>query len=134
MAAALTRHLQELPWTADGLSLTQRLALQALRAGPQTVSALFRATQLDSEPLPFLGDLMPSCATCSVPFAIAPETAALPWLQHRLALTTAGEALLAGSGDWLAAHPPERWVGGVRIASAEAIWRWSSGDGKPVWT
>ncbi|HWE78940.1 MAG TPA: hypothetical protein VG270_10505, partial [Pseudolabrys sp.] len=62
----LTRHLQELPWTADGLSLTQRLALQALRAGPQTVSALFRATQLDSEPLPFLGDLMPSCATCSV--------------------------------------------------------------------
>jgi hypothetical protein len=68
------------------------------------------------------------------PFAIAPETAALPWLQHRLALTTAGEALLAGSGDWLAAHPPERWVGAVRIASAEAIWRWNSGDGKPVWT
>ncbi|MEM7022250.1 MAG: DUF1835 domain-containing protein [Pseudomonadota bacterium] len=32
MAGALQRHLWELPWTMDGLSLTERLALQALEA------------------------------------------------------------------------------------------------------
>ena len=140
MAAALTRHLQELPWTGDGLSLTQRLALQALRSGPQTVSALFRATQLDSEPLPFLGDLMfwailrDMQRVAAPPFAIAPDTAASPWPQHLLALTPAGEALLDGRRDWLAARPPERWVGGVRISSDGGGWRWSSPDAKPVQT
>ena len=33
-------------------------ALQALRVGPRTVSQLFRVTQLETEPLPFMGDLM----------------------------------------------------------------------------
>lgn len=140
MAAALTRHLQELPWIGDGLSLTQRLALQALRGGPQTVSALFRATQLDSEPLPFLGDLMfwailrDMQRVAAPPLAIAPETAGSPWPQHLVALTRAGEALLADGRDWLAARPPGRWVGGVRIAPDGAVWRWSSADDKPLQT
>ena len=140
MAAALTRHLQELPWSSDGLSLTQRLALEALRAGPQTAGALFRATQLDSEPLPFLGDLMfwailrDMQRVAAPPFTIATDTATLPWPQHRLALTATGEALLAGTRDWLGAHPPERWVGGVRIAPDAAVWRWSDADRRPVQT
>jgi hypothetical protein len=56
MAPALRRHLQELPWTRDGLSLTQHLALEGLKRGPQRGSELFRAMSLELEPLPFLGD------------------------------------------------------------------------------
>ena len=58
MAAALRRHLQELPWTRDGLSLTQHLVLQALANGPQCGLALHRAFWEELEPLPFLGDSM----------------------------------------------------------------------------
>jgi hypothetical protein len=136
MAPALRRHLQELPWNGDGLSLTQRLALEALRAGSRTVSALFRATQLESEPLPFLGDLMfwavlrDMQRVADPPFAVANEEA--DWPKQILSLTPAGQALLAGGSDWLAAQPPVRWVGGVRITPGGSGWRWSGADGRPV--
>lgn len=136
MAPALRRHLQDLPWIGDGLSLTQRLALEALRAGPRAVAALFRTTQLESEPLPFLGDLMfwavlrEMQRVAEPPFAVTNEQA--NWPQQILSLTPAGQALLAGGSDWLAAQPPVRWVGGVRIAPGGSGWRWSGADGRPV--
>jgi len=140
MSHALTRHLQELPWIKDGLSLTQRLALQSLRTGPRTVSAMFRIIQLEGEPLPFLGDLMfwtilrDMQQVAEPPLRITPESAGAHWPQHMLTLTPAGEALAAGSRDWLAARPATRWVGGVRIAADAAAWRWDGAEGRPIQT
>ncbi|HEX2888139.1 DUF1835 domain-containing protein [Vineibacter terrae] len=137
MAGALTRHLQELPGTQDGLSLTQRLILAQLQDGPGTVSALFRATQA-REPLPFLGDLMfravlRDMAQAGVPpVALDGATAGRPWPQQAYRLTDAGAALLAGRSDGMAMRLPERWVGGVRIAADAPGWRWSAGHDRPV--
>ena len=138
MAPALIRHLQELPWTTDGLGLTQRLALAPLREGPQTISALFRATNFGSEPLPFLGDLMfwailrEMSEAHEPPFTIDAATAGGPWPQHLLRLTSVGEAVLAGKTDWMSLHPPARWVGGVAIGPGMPDWRWSAEREAPV--
>jgi hypothetical protein len=127
MAGALRRHLQELPWVGDGLSLTQRLALQALRHGVRTVSDIFSTLQLDTEPLPFIGDT----AFCAVlreletsALQADPATADGPWPQRRLSLMPTGEALLARRADWMAIAPAARWVGGVQIVPGRPHWRW----------
>ena len=138
MAAAITRHLQELPWTQDGLALTQRLALAQLHAGPRTVAAMFAAIQSRTEPLPFLGDLMFWAVLREMaqveppPFEIDAATVALTWHRHALVLTPDGAAVLAGERDWLSLRPPERWVGGVRIAPGAPAWRWSPHEGRPI--
>ena len=55
LAPALRRLLEELPAPGDGLSGTERRALQAVAAGAQTPPAAFVATQR-LEDAPFLGD------------------------------------------------------------------------------
>jgi Domain of unknown function (DUF1835) len=137
MAPALARHLQELPSTRNGLSLTQALALAPLREGPQSMSALFRAAQRD-EPLVFLGDLMFWAALREMqevarpPFVIDPATADGPWPQHLLTLTPTGAALLEGELDWMSLRPPVRWVGGVEVGPGLPDWRWSAEREAPV--
>ena len=131
MQAALRRHLQELPWRRDGLSLTERLILQAVRDGAATMGRVFgEAQRLD--PLPFLGDVM------IVPIIEGLAAAAIPaldlggaprWAERPVALTGHGARLLEGQADWQQARPNERWVGGVRIAPDAPAWRW---DGRPV--
>jgi len=127
MAPALHRHLRELPWVGDGLSLTQRLALQSLASGPLTVSDMFSDLQLRTEPLPFLGDLMFWAVLRGLEAAALRTDAATadqPWPKRVLSLTEAGEALLAGDADWLDLSTAERWVGGVRIVPGDTAWRW----------
>jgi hypothetical protein len=55
LAAAIRRHLEEFPWTTDGLSRTQRRIREALKDGPLPLPELFRRTQ--EEPA-FLGDML----------------------------------------------------------------------------
>ena len=55
LGAALRRLLEELPAPTDGLSGTERRALQAIAAGAATPMAAFLAAQ-DLEAAPFLGD------------------------------------------------------------------------------
>src|SRR5215468_6249938 len=55
LAAALQRLLEELPAPGNGLSGTERRALEAVAAGPATPRTAFLAEQ-DLEAAPFLGD------------------------------------------------------------------------------
>jgi hypothetical protein len=55
LGAALRRLLEELPAPRDGLSGTERRALQAISAGAATPAAAVLAAQ-DLEAAPFLGD------------------------------------------------------------------------------
>jgi DNA-binding PadR family transcriptional regulator len=138
MAPALRRHLQELPWVGDGLSLTQRLALQSLVSEPRTISEMFSDLQVHTEPLPFLGDLMFLAVLRGLEAAGAVRTDAATaeqkWPSRVLHLTDAGEALLAGRLDWMTLEAQERWVGGVRIVPGLACWRWDRALDRPVWT
>jgi hypothetical protein len=129
LGPAVHRHLQELPSSVNGLGLTQSLLLQALEREPASINDLWRITQDELEPMPFLGDTMflhivnemgrahPAVYERS---ALDPKRP----FSDRLAITHTGREVLRGVTDWLFLQPPVRWVGGVRIDPSTASWRW----------
>ncbi|MFI5000013.1 MAG: hypothetical protein ACHQK9_09050 [Reyranellales bacterium] len=131
LKAALRRHLQELPWTTDGLSLTERGALAALVKGPRAASDLFKAAQVKAEPAPFMGDLFfwatlrDLLAAPHPPIAVSAATRRAHWSRRVLRLTPIGKAVLAGRLDWQATWPRERWVGGIPVGAGDPSWRWN---------
>jgi hypothetical protein len=122
-APALRRHLQELPGTEDGLSLTQRQILRLLDSGPSTIGRLFSPLQ-QLEPLPFLGDLgFLHIVEQMAPTGVLTIAAGEKPSPRLAAITETGRDVLAGRTDFLSLRPPERWVGGVRIDPAQPVWR-----------
>jgi len=108
LAAALRRHLQELPWTKDGLSLLERRVLRALERGPLAFPDRFKAVR--EEPA-FLAD------------------AVLAWHLERLQY----ERLLEGWGkhwrskDWRLSGKSRsqrapRWLAGYQVKDASLRW------------
>jgi hypothetical protein len=131
-AAALRRHLQELPGVTDGLSLTQRQVLRILATEPTRIGRIFAAFQLGVEPLPFLGDLGVLNAVERMALAQPPVLTIEPGEKPfpRVAtITETGRHVLAGAVDYLSLNPPERWVGGVK---ADGQWRWDESTGGVV--
>ena len=130
MTGALLRHLRELP-NVNGLSATQHWALWALRDAPQTVSQVFWVVNTQIDQLPFMGDLFLRAMLSDMqrvappPFLVDEDTAAQRWSRQRLSLTPSGRMLIYAALDWMSLNPPERWVGGVRIAPDGPVWRWS---------
>jgi hypothetical protein len=138
MGPALLRHLQELPWRGDGLSLTERMALQIVAEGPLSAGDVFvRLGERDTGTHLGLGDTMfyaileRLAAAPSAPITIAPDSGNSP---HRriVALTSTGRRLVAGELDSLTTAPLERWVGGVRVVAGAADWRWDPSAAAPV--
>ncbi len=132
LAAALHRHLQELPSLGGGLALTHRLLLQALADdGPQRAGRLVGLVMHGRDPLPGLGDIGYDLALREL--ATPPEPLVLrggahsreAWNLDEVSITDAGLAVLEGKRDWLELPLPERWVGGIRIAPAQRNWRWN---------
>jgi hypothetical protein len=108
LAAALRRHLQEFPWTTDGLSLLERRVLQALQGGPLAFPELFRALAEDPA---FLGD------------------AVLAWhlermAQERLVEQRGKEWRLSGKSR---SRRVPRWLGGYEVKDAALRWDPASG-------
>ena len=103
LEAALRRHLQEFPWTTDGLSLLERRILQALEGGPLAFPQLFRAVEEDPA---FLGDTV------------------LAWHLQRMA----HERLVEKRGEeWRLSgksrsHRVPRWLGGYEVKHATLRW------------
>ena len=113
LGAALRRHLEELPWTTDGLSLLERRVLRALERGPLAFPDLFKAVQEDPA---FLAD------------------AVLAWHLERLQY----ERLVEGWGkswrskDWRLSGKSRskrapRWLGGYQVSDASLRWDPASG-------
>ncbi len=128
LADALQRHLEEFPWSRDGLSRTERQALLGIDSGFDTFESLFRAVQA-LEVRPFLGDS--SFLRCLKVLASSP----MPLLRMepgpgglirnlRLSLTGTGREVLEGREDWVHLHGIDRWLGGVHLHGREAQWRW----------
>jgi hypothetical protein len=116
LGAALRRHLEEFPWTTDGLSRLERRVVEVLREGPRGFPDLFAG--VEEEPI-FLGDLV------------------LAWHLERMAK----EGLIEGEGSrwgtkrWRLTGAPRsrrvpRWLGGYEVRD-ESI-RWDPGLGKLV--
>jgi hypothetical protein len=137
---AVHRHLRELPALENGLSLTEHLVLQALsETESRTLNDIFRLLFIQGrEPLFFMGDLALANVIQSMegvaepPFVRSIGAPGEREFLNRLTITDAGRAVLAGERDWQSFNPPERWVGGIRIAHGKPRWRWDESKHEPV--
>jgi DNA-binding transcriptional MerR regulator len=141
VAPALRRLLEELPAPADGLSGTERRALQAVAAGARTPPAAFVATQRHEE-APFMGDTWFYRALCALgqgtmrlveteagtPLPPPPPLGdSQPFARLQLRLTPAGEQALRGEADRVELLGVDRWIGGTHITPDNA-WRWDAAE------
>ena len=120
LGAGLVRHLEELPWTRDGLSRTERQGLETLAAGPRRALDAFVATAAREE-RPFLGDTV----FLAILERLARGSAPLVRLSgEEASLTAHGEAVLGAEADAVALNGIDRWLGGVHLHAGARVWRW----------
>jgi hypothetical protein len=137
LAFALRRMLEELPAPADGLSGTERRALQAVAAGAHTPPAAFVAAQRLEE-APFLGDTWFYRALSALgqgenrlletgertPLPLPPPLGdGQLFTRLQLRLTATGERTLRGEADRVELLGIDRWIGGTHI-TPDNTWRW----------
>lgn len=134
MAIALKRHLQELPSTENGLSLTEQLTLQILaEKGAMNAARLFGWYNNHYELLPFWGDLQYWLVLSGLADAPRPAVTLEKHGENpkdwQVDITQLGHDLLA-SKDWFVLNPVQRWVGGVKVDSREpSVWRFAGDRG-----
>jgi redox-sensitive transcriptional activator SoxR len=139
LAPALRRLLEELPAPADGLSRTERHALEAIAAGADTPPVVFVAAQR-LEDAPFLGDAWFYRALSALgqgparlletgdgtPLPPPPPLADNQrFARLRLRLTANGERALRGEADRVELLGIDRWIGGTHVTPRNA-WRWDA--------
>lgn len=138
MHGALLRHLQELPSTHNGLSLTEQITLELLNNGDKTAGQLFGQLTRAYDPLPWLGDIMywfilhSMMQTSSPVFKILKSDLKKPWHERLLTITDTGTRVLSGKTGWLSLNPPDRWLGGVKIRAGHSCWYWDKDTEQPV--
>jgi hypothetical protein len=130
LAAAVTRFLQQYPWTVDGLSRTERRLLELASGDAIALSAVFPHMH-DGETVYYitdtslaglageLSDTSPPLLTLAVGNATNDEG-----LRGTVMLTDTGRAVLAKQLDRVATCGIDRWLGGVHLQSGGAAWRW----------
>jgi len=119
LRAALQRLCEEYPWTRDGLSRSQRQALEAIAQGPARDQDLFRRAQAREEAA-FMSDgtfakIVDDLRVSPAPLIESNDDA--------LAVTALGRRVLAGDADWLDGAGIDRWIGGVHLNAPGAA-RW----------
>jgi hypothetical protein len=130
LAAALRRHLEDYPWTHDGLSRTERRLMTLARHGPIDIwtafplmhedetafyiadSSLWQvARELEAATPPLVSVAVTSTARGSLP-------------KGTIALTDAGRSVLGGHADRVALCGIDRWLGGVHLVGTGPVWRY----------
>jgi Domain of unknown function (DUF1835) len=128
LSDALTRSLEEFPAVGNGLSRTERLALEGVLAGHTTPGALFRAV-IAREERPYLGELAnghhPLLAATGGGALAVPGSAddPIPFARRPIEVTTHGRAVAAGRADRIALNGIDRWLGGVHLRGRWVPWR-----------
>ena len=145
LGPALRRLLEELPAPADGLSGTERRALQVVAAGARTPPAAFVGAQRLEE-APFLGDawfyrVLSALGQGEVRLIETEDGAPLPvppplgdsqlFARLQLRLTATGEDTLRGEADRVELLGIDRWIGGTHITTDNA-WRWDTNELKLI--
>jgi hypothetical protein len=119
--AALRRLFEEFPSIGNGLSGTERRALEAISGGASTPAAAFLAAQ-ELEEAPFLGDTWFFRTLTSL--ASAPVSL-IETVGGRLRLTNEGQQVLGGDADRVDLLGLDRWIGGTHLTPDNA-WRWDA--------
>lgn len=135
---ALQRWCVEFPWTTDGLTQTERMALTAIRDGMAGPVDIFR-DHYQREAAPFLGDWgfwvriehllnrtdPPIEVSPGPEFEFPPKVDYGPAFERQaFALTGHGKRVLEGDADAIHATDGSRWYGGYRLDPGAAHWRW----------
>ena len=130
LAAAMTRLLQEYPWTTDGLSRSERRLLELAAGDGMSLAKAFPRMH-DGERAYYIGDLtlaeLAETLSSTSPALLALD---LPTqdgdydFRRRATLTEAGRSVLAGGQDKVDLCGIDRWLGGVHLRTGGRIWRW----------
>lgn len=129
LAAAFRRHLQEFPWTRDGLPRTERQILRAIAHGATSPPEAFSATQTMEERV-YMGDWsfwwrVQELARGTRPLVeLDVEKAEKRLPPGHIRLTDTGRAVLQGAADWVKLNGIDRWLGGVHLEGGGSDWRW----------
>jgi hypothetical protein len=128
LAPALVRHLEQFPSTRDGLSRSERQALQAVAGGASTALDAFLAHNAREDPV-WLGDstflsYLHDLAAGPTPLLSSSDGDADEPMRRRVALTDAGRAVLEGREERVLLNGIDRWLGGVHLVGHQIPWRW----------
>ena len=137
LADAMTRFLQEYPWTRDGLSRSERRLLELARDEGIVLWAAFprmgdgdrfyTITDLS------LLDIVDTLATAAPPLLTVEVTADSPRpFRRTVRATEFGRSVLAGAADRVFTCGLDRWFGGVHVAGRHGVWRWDDGRQRMV--
>ena len=131
LGEAFDRLAREYPSTRDGLSLTERRALAAVRGGAVNAETAFLRLG-EREARPYLGDTwffatVNRLVKASTPLLSADPSDAPITGRTRLKLTRVGARVLAGKTDHLHLNGTDRWIGGVHLTGHAVPWRWDDG-------
>jgi len=130
LAASLMRHLEEYPWTRDGLSRTERRLLSLLQHGPVDIWKAFVSLHEDETAF-YIADgsfwTIAEALAAARPSLVSIEIASreadrLP--QGALALTDVGRSILGGHSDRVKECGFDRWLGGVHLTAPGHVARW----------
>ena len=130
LAAALTRFLEEYPWTSDGLSRSERRLLQLAAAGAIDLWDAFRRMHDDEDVYDItdtsLADLAKALSRTSPPLLTrAPrQSSGTEYLDGSVTLTETGRAVLASQQDRIVVCGIDRWLGGVHLTTGADLFRW----------
>jgi hypothetical protein len=129
LPAAIRRHLEEFPSTANGLARSERQLLQVLAEGTRTPEEAFVETSRLEDHI-FMGDMsfwtivrrLAGAGRPLIAADLTPRPGRLP--SGTLKLTADGAAVLSGRADYVALNGVDRWLGGTHLTS-ERYWRWT---------
>lgn len=138
LGAAVTRFLQEYPWTTDGLSRSERRLLAIAGDGEIELSKAF-PRMYDDERVYHVTDSSLAAMANSLSSTTPPllgidlgRGANGHALRGIVSLTDAGRSVLAGERDRVAICGIDRWLGGVHLAPGARIWRWDDASNRVV--
>ncbi len=128
LGEAIGRLMQEYPSRSDGLALTERRILLAIREGADTAGEVFRHTWR-RERRPYLGDtlcflIMRRLAAATQPLLAVETHPPLNFARASVDLTTVGREVLAGHADHVRLNSVDRWIGGTHLTGTEPPWRY----------
>jgi hypothetical protein len=137
LGAAVTRFLQEYPWTTDGLARTERRLLELASTEPMPLWQAFRRMG-EGDRFYTLTDLSFAATANALTKTTPPllmlqpqEGSSAPW--RRIASSTvAGRAVLNGTADRVSLCGIDRWLGGVHLQGSRTDWRWNDRTGQIV--
>jgi hypothetical protein len=132
LTPAISRFLQEYPWTRDGVSRTERRLLELADGDGIALSKAFPRMH-DGEKVYYVTDAS-LAALAETMSRTSPPLLALDLssttdgyvLRGTVTLTTTGRSVLAGELDRVETCGIDRWLGGVHLQSRSRTWRWDN--------